>query len=299
MRRLSQQGEGQRLEFKSSFAGDNEAIISLCAFTHAEGGVVFFGVKDDGAIIGTDLGRNTLENFANKVRQNSQPPLSPAIESIYLGEKTVVAASIPKSEPSQLFYAFNTPYIRVGKTNQVMSPDQQRARLMSEQDNLGRSDDLQEAGKAPVGFESFKVSHVSTGQLNNYRDGEWVLDIQTPQTVFKVSAISFHPKVGVSPVKPVAQIAAGHNQQLRLCVSWKSSQEVPEKLEDSEKRFFTFLTPHRPSKEWFPILVTFETSNGQVWGSLNYFQVSSHQRGFAEAKYSGDHAPFGWVRGTK
>ena len=45
-------GEGQHVEFKTSFAEQNEAIKSLCAFTQADGGSVFFGVNDYGDIVG-------------------------------------------------------------------------------------------------------------------------------------------------------------------------------------------------------------------------------------------------------
>jgi ATP-dependent DNA helicase RecG len=101
VRKLIQQGEGQQVEFKRSFAEEKDVIISLCAFTHAEGGTVFIGVKDDGCIDGADLGKNTIENFANKVKQNSQPPLTPLIQSISLAKKTVVVTSIQRAAPGQ------------------------------------------------------------------------------------------------------------------------------------------------------------------------------------------------------
>jgi hypothetical protein len=131
---LIKEGEGQGVEFKQSFAEDNEAIRSLCAFTHAEGGTVFFGVAPDGRVVGVSLGRNTLENFANKLKTEAQPPLTPTIYQVTLEGKEVVAVTIGKAGPGQLFYAFGVPLVRVGKTNQVMAPDQQRARLKKEEE---------------------------------------------------------------------------------------------------------------------------------------------------------------------
>lgn len=61
-------GEGQRTEFKKSFAEEDEAIRTLCAFANAEGGTVYFGITDEGRITGVDLGRNPIENFANADR---------------------------------------------------------------------------------------------------------------------------------------------------------------------------------------------------------------------------------------
>jgi hypothetical protein len=131
---LIKQGEGQRVEFKSGFAEENKAIESLCAFTHADGGTVLFGVSPNGRIAGVSLGENTLEGFSNKLKVNTQPPLTPTIYALTLDGKEVVAVTIPRAGQAQLFYAFNVPYVRVGKTNQVMSPDQQRARLEKKAD---------------------------------------------------------------------------------------------------------------------------------------------------------------------
>lgn len=130
-RALIAEREGQRIEFKQSFAVEKEAIISLSAFAHADGGTVFFGVRDNGEIVGVQLGHNTLENLANKIRANTQPPLAPSVERLELDGQVIVAVQVQKAGPDQLIYAFSTPYIRVGKTNQVMTPEEQRARVSS------------------------------------------------------------------------------------------------------------------------------------------------------------------------
>jgi len=130
---LIRQGEGQRVEFKQSFSEDNEAIQSLCAFANADGGTVIFGVSPNGAIQGTSLGSKTLEDFGNKVRAHSDPPLAPSIDRLTVHGREVVAVALPKHAPGQLFYAFGKPHIRVGATNQTMTPDECRARLLEDQ----------------------------------------------------------------------------------------------------------------------------------------------------------------------
>lgn len=122
-------GEGQHVEFKTSFAEQDEAIRSLCAFTQAGGGSVFFGVTDDGDIVGVTIGKNTIENFATKLRSNTQPPLNPTIEQFHVEGKTIGVVSIGKGDEGTLYYAFNVPYIRIGKTNQVLSPVDVKERL--------------------------------------------------------------------------------------------------------------------------------------------------------------------------
>jgi hypothetical protein len=128
---LIQQGEGQTIEFKSSFAEARNAIESLCAFTHADGGAVFFGVRNDGTICGVSLGGNTLEDFANQVRTNTQPSLAPRIYKCTIDGKYVVGATVDKLPANDVCFAYNIAYIRVGKTNQVMHPNQIRNRFLA------------------------------------------------------------------------------------------------------------------------------------------------------------------------
>lgn len=175
---LIKQGEGQRVEFKSGFAEENKAIESLCAFTHADGGTVFLGVAPDGRIVGVSLGENTLEGFANKLKANTQPPLTPTIYPVTLEAKDVVAVTIGKAGPGQLSYAFGVPLIRVGKSNQVMAPDQQKARLREEKSAWSQERDrprfevaLQSIGRLERAFEPrFGVKHVSGEPIANL---EW------------------------------------------------------------------------------------------------------------------------------
>lgn len=138
---LIQHGEGQKLEFKTSFAEEKRAIQSLCAFADADGGTVLFGVAPDDNVVGVSIGGNTLENFASRIATHTQPPLCPRIEIVPMPRKDVVATTVDRAERGQLFYAFNVPLIRVGRTNQVMSPDQQRARLLQGQDDWSEERD--------------------------------------------------------------------------------------------------------------------------------------------------------------
>ena len=129
---LIAKGEGQRIEFKKSFAEENDAIITLCAFAHSKGGTVLFGINDYGEIIGCQLGRNTLENFANNIQRNTDSRLAPTIETVNIEGRVLVVADIEKLRSDEVVFAFQSAYVRVGKTNQVMRPERILARLKSD-----------------------------------------------------------------------------------------------------------------------------------------------------------------------
>jgi len=122
-------GEGQHLEFKESFAEDSAAIESLCAFANADGGTVLFGINDGGKIIGITVGKNTIEQFTNKIRSQTQSPISPTIEQFIEDGKTIVIVRVDKAKEGTLHFAFGKAYIRIGKTNQIMTPTEITQRL--------------------------------------------------------------------------------------------------------------------------------------------------------------------------
>ena len=177
VRLLIQHGEGQETEFKKSFASVEKAIETLCAFSNSEGGVVIFGVRDSGEVSGVELGGNTLENFANKLRSQTQPPLSPVIEKIYLDTKTLVTASVLKSQPGELFYAFNRPFIRVGNTNQTMTPMEQKSRLSSGLQPSGSVNTIPRFEIKNDGFDGLE-SAFRPGWKITQESGEFVPDLE-------------------------------------------------------------------------------------------------------------------------
>lgn len=64
------QGEGQRVEFKRSLAELETGARTVTAMANADGGIVLFGVRDDGTISGVEMGAQTKE----RVVQDATPP---------------------------------------------------------------------------------------------------------------------------------------------------------------------------------------------------------------------------------
>lgn len=172
-------GEGQHIEFKTSFAEHNEAIKSLCAFTQAEGGSVFFGVNDDGDIIGVTIGKNTIEDFTNRLRSSTQPPLNPTIEQFDVDGKTISVVSIGKGNEGIVYYAFNVAYIRIGKTNQVLGPLDVRERLYKtfQAENLARKTDIPFEKIPPIKIRRIKQN--IPDYLHRLTNGREILNLVT------------------------------------------------------------------------------------------------------------------------
>src|SRR3989304_2754307 len=108
--------ETEKLELKASFAEWKEIIISLVAFANRYGGKVIIGVNDEGDYNNLKVGKNTIEDFVNKVKQHTDPVLYPSINVKEFGLGEYVEIEIPESDYKPVF-AFDKAYIRTGKSN--------------------------------------------------------------------------------------------------------------------------------------------------------------------------------------
>jgi len=93
--RRIQDGEGLNTEFKTSAGYSDDLAADLIAFANTSGGVILFGVSDDGEIVGIEeidkLGK-LLDNIS---RDKCVPPLTILPEKLMVDEKAVLVVHVP------------------------------------------------------------------------------------------------------------------------------------------------------------------------------------------------------------
>ena len=72
---LIKKGENETLEFKLNF--NDDVIITISAFANTSGGSVFIGVDDTGQVMGVSIGKETLQNWINEIKNKTKPSLIP------------------------------------------------------------------------------------------------------------------------------------------------------------------------------------------------------------------------------
>jgi len=92
-------------------------------------GSLFFGVGPNGRIVGVDVGDNTIENTANKINRSLFPQTIPRVESLTVDDKTIVVVTVDKATKGNVIFA-GRPLCRSGRTNQQMSWDETRNRML-------------------------------------------------------------------------------------------------------------------------------------------------------------------------
>ena len=72
-------GESETLEFKNSLSNMRDIIETITAFSNTLGGIILVGIDDKKNIYGVNIGKNTIESIANKIKQNTDPQIYPSI----------------------------------------------------------------------------------------------------------------------------------------------------------------------------------------------------------------------------
>ena len=116
--------ENEQLELKKSLSQLKEGIISLSAMLNKSGfGVVYFGINDDGKVIGLDIGKKTIDDITHEIQNELKPlPIKVLIEPLVMDEKNVIKVSV---EGNDLPYsAYNKYFIRINDSDIIMNNKQ-------------------------------------------------------------------------------------------------------------------------------------------------------------------------------
>lgn len=116
-------GESETVEWKQSLGEWREIVETCAAFATANGGTVYVGISPSSERTGVKIGQGTLEDLANKIKVNTDPPQFPSIE-IHGPEQSAEIRIHIEPNPVKPVWAFGRPVKRVGRTNQFLRRDE-------------------------------------------------------------------------------------------------------------------------------------------------------------------------------
>ncbi|MCK4762432.1 MAG: putative DNA binding domain-containing protein [Candidatus Aminicenantes bacterium] len=112
--------ESETLELKKSTAELKNAVISISAILnkHARGDV-YFGIKNDGTVVGQDISETTIRKISQAIGENIEPKIYPEITPIKI--KGIDCIHVKFSGGDSPYYAFGRAFIRVGDEDRKLS----------------------------------------------------------------------------------------------------------------------------------------------------------------------------------
>ncbi len=163
--------ENETLEFKESTAEFDKACKAIVAMLNKSGeGKVYFGVKDNGDIIGQAIGKDTLSALTDRIKNSIKPSIYPVVTKVQYDDKDIISVSFKgTNKPYAYKGAF---YIRVEQQNLVVDPLVLRELIKeSHEYNEKWENEITEYGKEFIDEESvdrFYRQAVAMGRISKY-----------------------------------------------------------------------------------------------------------------------------------
>ena len=112
--------ETEILELKRSTSELKEAMISIAAILNKhQRGELYFGIKNDGTVVGQMISDKTLTDIAKAISDHIEPEIFPVIQDVNLSGKECIHVEFHGNEAP--YYAYGRAYIRVGDSNRQLS----------------------------------------------------------------------------------------------------------------------------------------------------------------------------------
>lgn len=152
--------ETEKIEFKKTTGELREGITSLASMLNKNGyGVLYFGVKDNGDVVGQQIGDRTLREISQSIANFIKPQVIPTIEHELVDDKNVIKIEVRGSEKP--YSAYGRYYMRSADEDRELSPTALKE-LMDKQS----SSDILTLIPSPVQaltFNKLKIAYVTAG----------------------------------------------------------------------------------------------------------------------------------------
>ncbi len=112
--------ESEIIEFKKSTSELKEAIFSIGAILNKhQKGEVYFGIKNDGTIVGQDVSEQTIRSISKTISDRIEPKIFPIINPVNLDGKDCVHIVFQGDDVP--YFAYGRAYMRVGDADRQLS----------------------------------------------------------------------------------------------------------------------------------------------------------------------------------
>ena len=125
---LIESGEAASCEFKSTLSDSRKVVETIAAMATIGGGVILIGVRDDGTVIGAELGEGELERLVQRVLAGTDPRIFIDVDHPSHGGARLLRIRVPPGDGPHL--AFGRAFYRSGPATVAMSRDEYERRLL-------------------------------------------------------------------------------------------------------------------------------------------------------------------------
>lgn len=175
--------ETELIEFKKSTGELKEGVISLASMLNKNGGgTLYFGVKNDGDVVGQQIGDNTLRDVSQAIANFIKPQIIPSVSIEYVGENNIIKVYVQGKE--RPYSAYGKYYMRSADEDREISPNNLRDVMLSNADSLVRI----ESNNQVLGFNQLKMLYANAGLTINEETYKHNLNLLTQDGKYNLMA---------------------------------------------------------------------------------------------------------------
>lgn len=144
--------ETELIEYKKTTGELKEGIVSLAAMLNKSGkGTLYFGVRNDGEILGQQIGDRTLREISQGIANAIKPQIIPTIIMELCDDKNIIKVTAEGDEKP--YSAYGKYYMRSADEDREISPQQLRNLMLSVLDSIVNI----EANNQELSFDQLKM----------------------------------------------------------------------------------------------------------------------------------------------
>lgn len=114
--------EDEVTEFKKTLSELKEGVYSMAAMLNKQGtGTVYFGIRNDGEVLGVDIGKDSTRDVAREMSQNIKPKIIPNVSVIEIEGKHVIKVTADGYDIP--YSAYDRYYMRIDDMDECMSAE--------------------------------------------------------------------------------------------------------------------------------------------------------------------------------
>ena len=156
--------ETEKIEFKKTTSELREGITSLASMLNKNGyGVLYFGVKDNGDVVGQQIGDRTLREISQAIANFIKPQIIPTIEHKLIDNKNVIKIEVYGTEKP--YSAYGRYYMRSVDEDRELSPI--ALKELMEKQTMSDILILMTSPVQTLTFNKLKIAYVTAGLTVN------------------------------------------------------------------------------------------------------------------------------------
>ncbi len=128
---LAQNHEGVDIEFKETTGQLDRGMETLCGMLNGDGGIVVFGIKNSGKIVGQEIGDKTTRTIGEALRRfEPAVEIQPKYVKITDSDKKLIVFEAEGNNPDRPYSYDGRPYQRHDSVTSVMPHDRHSRMIM-------------------------------------------------------------------------------------------------------------------------------------------------------------------------